>query len=127
MFTMDQLMLHLLGDYVLQSEYMAANKAKKTWVAFFHAFVYSAPFLLICQSYPALFVIFFTHAIIDRFRLARYVIMAKNIAGDPVHYRNYLTSSGFPENLPAWSAGWLVVIVDNIMHLFINGMAIYYL
>ena len=71
MFTMDQLMLHLLGDYVLQSEYMAANKAKKTWVAFFHALVYTIPFYLICQSYTALFVIFFTHGVIDRFRLGQ--------------------------------------------------------
>ena len=127
MFTMDQLMLHLLGDYVLQTDHMAIHKTKKTWVAFFHALVYSLPFVLVCDSFPALFIIFFTHGLIDRFRLARYVAMLKNMLGDPAHFRSYLTGTGFPEATPRWSSGWLLVIIDNIMHLVINGLAIYYL
>lgn len=127
MFSADQLILHLVGDYILQTDHMAQYKSQKTWVAFLHAFVYSLPFLWICDSPAALFVIFFSHGIIDRFRLARYVAMIKNIAGDPIHHKIYRTQTGYPENTPAWVAGWLFVIVDNTMHLVINGLAIYYL
>ena len=127
MFSVNQLMLHFLGDYILQTDHMAQNKAKKTWVAFFHAFVYSLPFLLICNSPLALFVIFFTHGIIDRFRLARFVAMAKNMIGNPSNYQIYKTESGFPKETPAWVSGWLFVIIDNFMHITINGFAIYYL
>ncbi len=127
MFTMDQLIMHLLGDYILQTDHMARNKVKKTWVAFFHAFVYTLPFLFVCDSPLALFVIFFTHGLIDRFRLARYVAMAKNMVGDPANYKQYYTPTGFLKEGPAWNAGWLLVVIDNIMHIVINGLAIHYL
>ncbi|NIM70571.1 MAG: DUF3307 domain-containing protein, partial [Xanthomonadales bacterium] len=33
-------------------------------------------------------------------------------------------ATGFDPDTPAWSAGWLVVIIDNLMHILINGFAI---
>jgi hypothetical protein len=57
---------------------MANNKTKRNWPALCHAFVYSLPFLLLTQSPAALAVIFGTHFLIDRFRLARFVVYAKN-------------------------------------------------
>ena len=41
---MNQLILHLIGDYVTQSDWMAQNKTKSTWAALCHATVYGAPF-----------------------------------------------------------------------------------
>lgn len=74
---MIQLILHLVGDYLTQSDWMANNKRKRTVAAFCHALVYSLPFLLI-GSIPAVAVIFSTHLLIDRFGLARYVVWFKN-------------------------------------------------
>jgi hypothetical protein len=39
----NQLILHLIGDYVTQSDWMAQRKTKSTWAAFVHATVYSMP------------------------------------------------------------------------------------
>jgi len=47
---MEQLILHLTGDYLLQSDWMALNKIKNSRAAATHAFVYSIPFLLLQPS-----------------------------------------------------------------------------
>lgn len=76
---MIQLILHMLGDYVLQSNWMAANKRTSSWAAGAHAVTYSLPFLLLSPSWLAFSVILGTHFLIDRFGLARYVVWAKNV------------------------------------------------
>lgn len=124
---MEQLLCHLVGDYVLQTDYMASNKRKNLVVAFYHAFVYSLPFVLLGPSFTAWAFIFFSHAIIDHFALARYVI----------YYYNYVfgaisldltwedcNATGFSPDKPAWLAVWLLIIVDNTMHLVINYLAL---
>ena len=75
-----QLILHLFGDYLTQSDWMAKNKTKRWWPAIAHATVYSLPFLMI-GSWQAVLVIWATHAVIDRFRLARYLCWLKNWIG----------------------------------------------
>lgn len=124
---MEQLLAHLVGDYILQTSHMAENKIRNMGVAILHAFVYSLPFLLITQSPAALAVIFGTHAVIDRYRLAAYVARIKNMAGDPKNWRNYLTYTGYADTTPPWLSTWLVIITDNCMHLLVNYFAIRYL
>jgi Protein of unknown function (DUF3307) len=124
---MEQLLAHLVGDYVLQSSHMAEHKVRSTPIALLHAFTYTLPFLFITTSPAALAVICGTHAVIDRFRLAHYVAKARNIVGDPVHWREYLTHTGFSDRTPIWMSVWLVIITDNTMHLVINYFAIKYL
>lgn len=75
---MIQLILHMIGDYVTQSHWMAQNKSRANLPAFVHALVYSLPFLVLTTHFPALACIFGTHFLIDRFGLARYVVWAKN-------------------------------------------------
>lgn len=41
---MEQLILHLFGDYILQTNWMATEKVKKSFAAFAHALVLFAPF-----------------------------------------------------------------------------------
>lgn len=53
MFSADQIILHLLGDYVFQSEWMASEKTKRPGPALAHAVVYTALFLFLTQSPPA--------------------------------------------------------------------------
>jgi hypothetical protein len=74
---MIQLILHLVGDYVTQSNWMATRKTERWWPAFCHAFIYSLPFLWI-GSHRAVFVIGLSHFLIDRYRLARYLVWLKN-------------------------------------------------
>lgn len=124
---MEQLIAHLVGDYVLQTSHMAEHKVRSWPIAALHAFVYSIPFLFLTQSPAALAIIFSTHAVIDRYRLAHYVAMAKNMVGDPKNWRQYNTYTGFSEQTPDWMSVWLVIITDNTMHLIINYFSIQYL
>lgn len=75
---MEQLFCHLVGDYFLQSDYMANGKTKSHIPALCHALTYTLVFLFLTTSWKALLVIGTTHFLIDRFRLARYICWAKN-------------------------------------------------
>jgi hypothetical protein len=82
---MPQLLCHLWGDYILQSQWMAQNKTKSSIAAGVHAVCYSLLFLLLRPSIAAFAVIIVTHFFIDRFRIARYVVWAKNWIG-PINW-----------------------------------------
>lgn len=133
MITADQLLAHAIGDYILQSHWMATEKTKRSVAALVHVAFYGLPFLLFRPSWAAIAVIVGTHFVIDRWRLARFVVRAKNVFGDPDIYphRNpdgrYVTPTGYPETTPAWLAVWLLIIADNILHVIINGLALKYL
>jgi len=122
-FTADQIVAHLVGDYLLQSHWMATRKGQNSFAAFAHATAYSWPFLLLVPGgWPgvlALAVIGGTHFLIDRWRLARFVVWAKNGARGPV------TATGYPDDVPPWLAVWLLIIADNVIHLLINGVVLW--
>jgi hypothetical protein len=123
---MEQLLAHLAGDYVLQSDWMATRK-RKSWVAaVVHAMFYGLPFLLLTQSHVALAVIVGTHAVIDRLALARYVVFAKNYIAPrsawPVWEKT--NNTGYDAGVPIWMSTWLFIIADNLMHLTINYLAL---
>jgi hypothetical protein len=124
---MEQLLIHLFGDYITQTDWMANEKTKRTFAAFAHATVYSIPFLLITTSITALFVIWITHLVIDRYRLARYVVFAKNWIGDRSMKWEDCIATGYPKDRPVWLAVWLLIIADNTMHLIINYSALRWL
>ena len=69
---MPELLCHLLGDYCFQNHWMANTKTSSTFAALLHATIYTCAFLLLTPSWQALLVIWATHFVIDRFRLARY-------------------------------------------------------
>ena len=118
-FTADQIVAHLVGDYILQSHWMATEKVKRSIAASVHAICYTLPFLLITSSSAALAVICWSHFLVDRFRLARFVVWAKNGASGPI------TATGYPDEVPAWLSVWLLIIADNTIHVVINGLAIW--
>jgi len=129
---MIQLILHLIGDYVTQSDWMAQNKAKHSLPAMAHALVYSLPFLFLTAHAPnpaiAGTVILVTHFLIDRYRLARYVVFAKNFLS-PNNYPKWedCKATGYPSERPAWLAVWLLIAADNTLHLAINWAALKWL
>lgn len=158
---MPQLLCHLFGDYVLQSDWMAQNKTKAHWPAFVHALLYSLLFLPLCLhaqtgwyrlgedgqwhfyqtsrfQWAAWLVIFGTHFLIDRYRLARYVVWAKNwlapysrtLWEQRMSWKACERTGYVPEDRggpPAWMSVWLLIIADNTLHLTINYLALRYL
>jgi hypothetical protein len=130
MVTAGQLLAHAVGDYLLQSQWMADHKTQRWAAAWLHAVTYALPFLLLTRSPSALIVIAGTHAVIDHYRLARWVVWAKNwrpaASGWGIMW-GARTATGYPETLPPWMAVWLMIIADNVMHVLINAGAICWL
>lgn len=123
------LLAHLIGDYVIQSDWMAQEKTKRWWPAIVHAATYGAPFVLVTHSPLALVVIVVTHAVIDRYRLARHVVWAKNLLA-PARYRrpwSECSATGYHQDRPVWMAVWLMIIADNTLHLGINYASVRWL
>jgi hypothetical protein len=127
MITADQLVAHAVGDYILQSDWMATEKTKQNAAAAAHAFTYTLPFLFLTTSPEALAVILVTHFAIDRWRLARYVVWLKNRMGPNDDPWEECKATGFHESRPAWLTVWLLIITDNVMHVLINGLALRFL
>ena len=123
------LLAHLVGDYLIQSHWMATEKTKNWWPAIVHAATYGLPFLLVTQSPAALAVIVVTHAAIDRYRLARHVVWAKNQIATKKYRQPWAecSATGYPSDAPPWLAVWLLIIADNTMHLLINAAAVVWL
>lgn len=105
-----ELLCHLTGDYTLQTSWMAREKTKRSLPAAVHAAVYTSVFVIVLRpSLEAICVIGLTHFVIDRWALARLWTRALG-----------------QRNLPNWLGGWLLVINDNIIHLWINHLVLTY-
>jgi hypothetical protein len=134
----NELLAHLVGDYILQTDAMATKKTKSWWWALFHAAAYTASFLALTRNPLRLGIIFATHAAIDRYRLARFIVAAKNwtthrtwirqqVGRCAVYYPTagpFATNTGYSEDMPPWMAVWLLIIADNTLHLLINHAAL---
>lgn len=126
MFTANQIVAHLVGDYILQSDWMVREKDKNSLAALVHVLFYTLPFLLITHNPVTLAIIAGSHFVIDRWRLARYVVWLKNRPWPGSRPWSECVKTGFPPDVPIWLAAWLLILVDNILHILINGVAIYY-
>jgi Protein of unknown function (DUF3307) len=122
--TADQLLAHAVGDYVLQSEWMATRKGRDSIAAGLHALCYTIPFLLLTGSPAALAFIAGTHFVIDRWRLARYVVWLKNRPFPGSRPWRECRATGYPPETPPYLSAWLLILVDNIMHVSMNGFAL---
>jgi hypothetical protein len=121
-----ELIAHLAGDYVVQSDWMAQQKTTASLPAAAHALTYAACFLPLTRSPRALALIGGTHFVIDRWRLAKRVVWAKNQAV-PAGWRYPYAGNdvtGYPADRPAWMAVWLMIAADNTMHLALNRWAL---
>lgn len=153
---MTQLLAHLFGDYILQSDWMAQNKTKADAPAMIHALIYSLCFVPLIWfhgrdfrgAFACWIVIFISHFLIDRYRLACYVVWAKNHIGPkgwcysewngqeqtstPKRYWPWRHCDEFgctPNRMtnPAFLSAWLLIIADNTLHLAINYAALRWL
>lgn len=117
---------HLFGDYVVQSDWMANEKTSSNLPAVLHATTYAACFLPLTRNPKALAIIGGTHFVIDRWRLAKYVVWARNqIAPSEARY-DYDDAGmlGAHPDRPDWLSGWLGFIADNAIHLLINHLTL---
>lgn len=142
---MIQLICHLIGDYALQSHVMATRKTSSLTWALIHAAFYTLPFLLLTRSFEALAVICLTHALIDRFAVARRWCEFYGVgfpgAWDRLTHEVALYAHLWPSTEPwfveksyvrapfvappPFLGVWLIIIVDNTMHLAINYAALW--
>lgn len=117
---MEQLLLHLIGDYILQNDWMAVNKKKLTLkgelACQIHCITYSLPFLFI-GSWLSVLLIYLSHYLIDRFNFIPWFISVKN---GVFHKKNF----GFPEDRPIYLTMWLCFIIDNIFHICCNYLSL---
>lgn len=120
---MDQLLAHLVGDYVLQSHWMSTEKVKRWGPAFAHGASYALPFLALTRDPRRLAVIASTHVVIDRYRLAKHVVWLKNQVG-PAETRPGHTATGYGDEVPDFLKVWLLILADNTIHLLINRLAL---
>lgn len=141
---MEQLLAHLLGDYVIQNHWMANTKTKSSLAAAIHALTYGLPFFLLVSNPLQWAVIVGTHFVIDRWRLASYwvdfwgtgkpgwlptQIERRLFPLDPPEgtERYGGVRTRMPPAAPPWLAVWLLFIVDNTMHMCINFAALKWL
>lgn len=124
-------LLHFIGDYITQSHWMAINKTSRWFPAIAHGVIYTIPFLFLTQSVLALIVIGGTHIVIDHYRLARHFIWFKNMILSPftvcTPWAEAKVSNGFDKDTPIWLSTILMIVVDNILHICINILALLYL
>lgn len=129
------LLAHLVGDYIFQDDAMALKKTTSWRWAIYHALTYSLPYILLfvllqAPLWPAVAawaIIAGTHAVIDRYRLAKHVIWGRNQLV-PRSFRypwsEAKDNAGYSAGKPVWMSTWLMIIVDNSIHLVINTVAI---
>ena len=92
---------HLVGDYILQNDYLALNKKKSSIVCLLHVLSYMVPFLLCGLTSLQLSLIAVQHYIIDR---TNFVLW----------FMDWKGSESFARG-PC--APWSVIVMDNIIHI----------
>src|SRR6266568_3801123 len=99
---MEQLLVHIFGDYALQSDWCAMNKSKRSWPCFVHVFLYTCCFLILTTSWKALLVIGGIHFVLDRWHtIIRHLIWYKNHLGPGFKFVPYekCTVTGYYDNV----------------------------
>lgn len=124
------LLLHLAGDYLIQSDWMAQEKTKRWSAAIAHGVTYGLCYLVLTRSVWALLVIIVTHILIDHYRVIKYLTWLKNQIA-PKKYRYTWNAAdrvtGYSPATPLQCGMILMVVVDNGLHLAINALAVLYL
>ena len=128
---------HLAGDYLLQNQWMALNKAKNTWVgwlsALIHCVLYTFAVCLFMWNFDPIWivVVFLSHFPIDKFSLTdKYLHYIKGRS-----LKDYVNKDKWKENLIIINppkheinrydilegsfAAVVYTITDNTMHLIL--------
>lgn len=122
-------LLHFIGDYIIQTDWMAQLKTSRWAPAIVHGVTYGVPFLFVTMSPIALTVIIVTHIVIDHYRLARHVVWFKNQFAPRAWRYSWKDGNltGYRNSGPPFMNIWLMIIADNTIHIIINTLAILFL
>lgn len=134
-----QLFCHVIGDYFLQSDWMALNKSKKTLPCLIHCLIYTSVFLFLTTNFWQLGLIFLSHFVLDRWSLAKYICWIKNFLNPSFkfypfekckitgYYDSFINDASEPDVRPAFITIWLYIITDNTLHLMCNYFILGYI
>jgi hypothetical protein len=96
---------HLLGDYIVQNDWMAAGKTQRHWPCFVHCLFYTLAVWACCFWWVHsawMLAVFAAHYPVDRWRLARWWMV--NVSGQEAFATGILSP-------------WSIIVVDNTLHL----------
>ena len=134
---------HLVGDYLLQNEYLAINKSKKTlkgWLtALIHCLIYTFAVCLFMWNAQLIWIlaVFCSHFFIDKFALGEKYMKYVKGSGlrdyiDDVNHtytRTWMDDSEGQRMLTGGFRAFVYAVTDNTMHLVLMYIAynlIYY-
>lgn len=110
-FSMHWMLAHLIGDYVLQNDWMATNKKRRDLPCMVHAILYTIPFLF-CSMQPwQLLAIMVQHFLQDRTDFVVWFAKAKG-SGPFVDPKGIF----FP---------WSIVALDNVLHILFIALVVW--
>ena len=118
---------HLVGDYLLQNNWMALNKAKydlKGWVACFgHCFVYTLTMAVFTNDWSAgwIVLVFLSHFLIDKFGFVEWYL--HTIKGRSIKDCLRLASDQYStcsiDVLQISITAFVYIVCDNTFHLLV--------
>ena len=68
MFLLNPIFCHLVGDYVLQSDFLAKTKGENRYHLFVHSLLYTLPFYLLYGLDGRFIALFLSHFLIDEMK-----------------------------------------------------------
>jgi hypothetical protein len=97
---------HLVGDFLIQTDWMANGKKRSSWICFVHVATYMIPFLFTSLSWLQLACIAAEHFLQDRTRIVEWFMKhaGKNSFAEPP------------------KGPWSLIVVDNIFHILFIAM-----
>lgn len=108
---MNVYLAHLIGDYILQNDWMARGK-KQHWVpCFAHIWVYMLPFLFCDLNILQFFTIAVQHYAQDRTNFVVWFMKAKGSA-------EFATGPCSP---------WSIIVTDNVLHVLTIAFTVKYI
>ena len=106
---MHWLYAHMIGDFILQSDWMAKGKKVNSWICAVHIFFYMTPFVFTGLPWVALAIIAVQHFIQDR---TNFVSWSMILLGKP-------TFSQPP------FAPWSIILMDQLYHILFVAFVVY--
>jgi len=98
---MNYVLAHLIGDYLIQNDWMALNKKKHDLHCAVHVIVYMIPFLWCNMHMWQLAAIAIQHYLLDRYQFVPW-------------FMKWRGSEKFSTG-PCWP--WSQIVVDNVLHI----------
>lgn len=67
------ILCHAVGDYVLQSDYIAKNKSSSTYILLIHCALYIIPFAIVFNLDYRLLILFVLHTVVDYLKIYKII------------------------------------------------------